>query len=787
MDRNDLLNITRTTFLRVFNQAIDGLIARAADTLFGMADRAGSIVEQRDLLDIRVIVMSRQQEIQDNLVSAMERLLNRSYQTAYSTFRPSFSEAFNSQSLSLVDVSAFDGELRIDEITTRMRHSAEEQLRDLNIRMAVLFDQDNINERENPFRPYLLSRCLGMAVETLNLTPSQQDLLTAVLADELLGKVQGIYAELNLLLANHGIAAQLQLRIRQLPGHMPVTADDAPLPAAGETLTAAQAAAAPQRLNRLLELVRAQAAGVTPDVAVGGWSAVALAQPEAPAAQAGGWLASVQGLGQAVRGFFTGGVPARAGLPLTPSLKDSLSELQQTSFAGGATLLDSEGQVRNLILEMRPQLSEASADLNEQMIIDIVGMLFEFILRDGQVPAEIRAQLGRLQLLVLKSALQDPALFSQKHHPARLLVNRIGSIAQGLQQLDPGAERVTAEIRRIIEALLAGEDEGIALFSSMLDELDAFIARELRAANDKVDRAARAMESAESRTLRYARITAQVADALAPFTLDPYLQDFLGNTWAYAIEFAEREDPVSALRYRMLVPELLWSIAPKADRSERQTLLALIPPMLATLNEGLVHTPWHAEQRQALLGWLVEAHRHALRVSQTTATVPSIAELRAQFSDFIGQSAQEPDPASLPPLEQVNPVLLQQAIGEIQAELEHIDLLVAAQPNNDDESLGIGPLAEAEFDELFARLRAGVAIEINIVGSPVAAKLCWMSPNESSMVLTLADQAAPSLLSVQLFRRMLGNGRLRLLEDAPLFERAIESLLDTADSVDALN
>ncbi|WP_028452124.1 DUF1631 family protein [Chitinilyticum aquatile] len=812
MDRNELLTATRTAFLRAFNVAVHGLTGRTAETLFGMADHARNLTEQRDLLDIRVVLMSREHEIQESLISSMERLLNRSYQTAYASFRPSFSSAFSSQSLSLVDASVFDGELRIDEITTRMRNMAEEQLRDLNIRMAVLFDQDNINERENPFRPYLISRCLSLAVEHLGLTPTQHDLLTAVMAGELMSKVSGIYEELNQLLASKGIAAQLQLRVRQLPGHMPTATQASEAVSAGSAAAdmhpgsvgqphavdvAPAQAAGPQRLNRLLELVRAQAGGIEPAggmpaAAPQAWSGMdammnAPAAPGHSGSQHGGWLASVQGIGHAVRQLFSGhGGAGRAGEPMTASLTQSIDTLQQASIAGQEPLLDAQGQVRNLILEMRPQLSEATEDINEQMIIDIVGMLFEFILRDGQVPAEIRAQLGRLQLLVLKSALQNPALFSQKHHPARLLVNRIGSIAQGLQQLDPNAERITAEIRRIIEALLTEDEEDVALFARMLDELDAFIARELRAGDDKVDRAARAMEHAEGRTLRYARVSAQSAEALAAFTLDAQLRDFFVNTWAYAIEHAERDDAVTALRYRMLVPELLWSIAPKTDRAERQELLTMIPSLLATLTEGLQHTPWTVAQRQAFQSWLVDAHRHALRITSSNVQVPSVAELRARFTDFIGQTAEEVDSSNLVTLDAVNPVLLEEAIGEIAVELRQIDRLVEESAARSDVARNDAPAPEEDsVAQMMASLRAGVTIEINLVGQPVKAKLCWMSPTESSMVLTLDGEAAPSLLSVSVFRRMLANGRLRLLEDAPLFERAIASLLNTADAMDA--
>ncbi|MBE9610263.1 DUF1631 family protein [Chitinilyticum piscinae] len=801
MDRNELLTATRTTFLRAFNAATAGLTNKAAENLFNRASLASNLVEQRELLDIRAALMANEAAVREAIASSMERLLNRSYQTAYSTFRPSFSEAFTQQTLSLVDVSVFDGELHIDDITTRMRNSAEEQLRDLNIRMAVLFDQDNINERENPFRPYLLTRSLSLAIEQIGLTPPQQDVLTSVLATELMPQVATIYEALNRLLAERGIAAQLQLRVRQLPGRMPAAPGGFAEPSAGEAEQAAAydhtlpelggdsplplPAVEGQRFNRFLTLVRASASGQPQQAlsaAPSGHPVAGYATDAGSAGLLGGWLGSVQGIGQAVRQFFSGQMLGeRVGMPASASLTSSIEQLQQRTQLAVSAPLNESGEVRNLILEMRPQLTEATSDLNEQMIIDIVGMLFEFILRDTQVPAEIRAQLGRLQLLVLKSALQNPALFSQKHHPARLLVNRIGSIAQGLQQLDPGAERVTAEIRRIIEALLSGEEDDLTLFARMLDELDAFIARELRAADERVELAAKAMESAESRTLRYARISAQTADALADFTLDAQLRDFLVTTWPYAIERAERADAVQALRFRMLVPEVLWSIAPKTERIQRQALLALIPTLLGTLSEGLQFTPWSATQRQTFQGWLVDAHRHALRISSSTAQVPTIEALRAHFTDFIGQSAAEVDSSNLVRLDEVNPALLQEAMHEINAEFSKIDLPLG---QDEAEPEGDATLAEAESAALLARLQAGLRIEINLTGSMVPATLCWLNAGESQLLLKLADRDEPSMLAAAAFRRLHRSGRLRLLETEPLFERALAALVATADTLD---
>jgi len=82
------------------------------------------------------------------------------------------------------------------------------------------------------------------------------------------------------------------------------------------------------------------------------------------------------------------------------------------------------------------------------------------------------------------------------------------------------------------------------------------------------------------------------------------------------------------------------------------------------------------------------------------------------------------------------------------------------------------------------RLRSGVVVEINLSGSPTKGRLNWISPNSSNLILTVNGQEAPSIISVRMFRRMLKNSRARFVEVAPLFERAVQSLLESADLVD---
>jgi len=522
MDRNNLLLTARNDFLNAFTDALDESIRRAETHLFVKADTAKFSVEQRRYLDARVFVMKSAGLIHDQIVQAMERLLQRSFQTAYNAFRPSFS--WNGGSLSLVETTAFEGELRIDEFTKRFRDEAEDELRDLNIRIALLFEQEDISERENPFRPYLISRSIASALETMELPPNEADALVVQISEGMCGHIAALYGCLNNLLAAHGLAAQLQFKIRKMPSRLNlgnasagVDADTAAenTQAPGQTTQTSPGRQQPHvvevmpsqaknPVDDLFERIRDFGSGApAPDSSSHSAPSDSPAGTDAlpPPSAAGrsdpdrqhrrSWLNGLNSAGQVLRQFFSGpGMPSAhehdgfdvdppRPLPANTPLTDSIQDLQREATPAVHEMLGSEGQIRNLILEERERLSDLARDSNEQMIIDIVAMLFEFILRDAQVPAEVRAQLGRLQFLVLKIALLDPELFSKEYHDVRLLVNRIASISLGLRQIDPSGERVSSEICRIVETLLADETHGVALFGRMLDELDAFVARAL--------------------------------------------------------------------------------------------------------------------------------------------------------------------------------------------------------------------------------------------------------------------------------------------------------------------
>jgi len=928
MDPNEFLPATRTEFHRTFLNSVEAATPHTLEALFKKAEAARSSTEQRDYLHASMRLRQGRQML-DAMSDAMDGLLNRSFQTTYNTFRPTSVLKMQSDSLSLVDSHALENELLLNEITARFRAEAEEQIRDLNIRIALLFSQEKISERENPFRPYLITRSIASGIEKFELDDDISAAVIAQIAEDLTPHIGKIYDAVNNYFAAKGVAAELQLKIKKTPPAATTTAvaaapDTSPqvndsMPCAdmhnegvmqgamhqhsfsgdeglsspaypAQQLQATPAATPVSKVEQLFNSVRDIAAGIStskigsatqqftqqlmqqaasaftsqptvvaPYPGLEGYAAP-IADPGQTRASAFQWLEKNQSVGSTLRQLFgghgeinranddatnripnsssngvsTGNAEGHAPgqtlnsahqLPHTAygsaqtsatptansdhrkhsdhaySIADSnhsdsstgivqsVHELQKNNIITGEQMFNHLGGIRNLILEQRTTLNDMTDNVDEQMTIDVVAMLFEFILSDPQVPAEIRAQLGRLQFLVLKIALRDQTLLTQKGHPARMLINRVGSISLGLKQIDPTGAHITQEICRIVETLLEDDSESSQLFIRMLDEFDAFIARELRSSEQTIAHTVEAIETAQNRTLRLVHISAQLREVLQKLQIDPYLRDFLENTWVHAIEYAEREDAKRGIRYRLLIPDLLWSIVAKLNEEDRTQLFALLPIILNTLREALTAIQWNNAKQKHLLDWLVDAHTNALRTVQQplnpqtrSLSLPAIHE---HFADFIyhNEASQEAlhEQLRAPETQQ----RLDKAIRDLDIQVQMLDEFFDSELAAES-AIGEKPVDTVEFTQevIQERLRSGISLEVKLGIKPSIATLNWVDPSHHNLVLTLAGNEKPSLVSVRMFRRMIAHGRVRFLENEPLFERAVQALLTSADAID---
>ena len=118
---------------------------------------------------------------------------------------------------------------------------------------------------------------------------------------------------------------------------------------------------------------------------------------------------------------------------------------------------------------------------SEKATIEIVALMFQSILAEDRIPTSIRVWFARLQLPVLRVALAEPDFFNSANHPARQLIDRIGSCVMGFDAAAINGTAFETEIKRIVQVIEQYPETGGRVFHLVHEEFKKFLATYLTA------------------------------------------------------------------------------------------------------------------------------------------------------------------------------------------------------------------------------------------------------------------------------------------------------------------
>jgi hypothetical protein len=242
-------------------------------------------------------------------------------------------------------------------------------------------------------------------------------------------------------------------------------------------------------------------------------------------------------------------------------------------------------------------------------------MLFEFILQDRNLPAQIQALLGRLQIPYLKVAILDKHLFAQKSHPARRLLDALAEAGKSWSEESDKDHRLHDRVRQVVEAILGDFDDDVGIFERELTNFNGFMEQYHKRAELAEQRAAEATRGREK--LQDARRTAarEILQRIEDRNLPPVVHAVLSRPWAnYLVLTLLRQGETSdewknALRF---ADEFVWSALPKTTDLERTRLRALLPQLEKALRHGLATVAYHDNDVKQLMQELSQFYQRLL-------------------------------------------------------------------------------------------------------------------------------------------------------------------------------
>ena len=403
-------------------------------------------------------------------------------------------------------------------------------------------------------------------------------------------------------------------------------------------------------------------------------------------------------------------------------------------------------------LKFAPQ--GASLGTVDAMTIDIVAMLFDYVFEDRHIPACVKALLGRLQIPVLKVALLDKSFFSSKSHAARRLIDLLAEISIGLDEDDERGSATLALIGSVVDRVLAEFDTDLQLFESLVAQVEAFIEEQEAVEDDIVRRSAQLIESREREEIARLVAEEEVERRLGARSWVPLpVRGMLMQSWTRAFAAVQVTEGEGSPAWQGLVntmEDLLWSVEPKVNADDRKRLVTMLPAMLRQIHEGLTRARMSDADRDVFLGSLVDCHSMAVK------------------SGLRGMAIVPEAPAPLSHVAQ-DPTIERQLLPAGDLQVEEIRLKA-------------GPVRNVfTRTGIWTNLQRGTWVEfVRAGGTEVRARLTWISPNKGVYLFTnplsgaIAVSISPEALAEQMRLR-----EARVIDDAPLVERAVDSMLQS--------
>ncbi len=508
-----------------------------------------------------------------NWLSGMQEMLGNAAPTgALSTRMQSLGT-----DLSLVDNNTIESEILSSRLALAMMDKASSEFSDLRARVTSVEQQDELDTHD-VLRPHVISRVVVNAWCAAGLTLEGWRTLQAVLHQEFAHFAQEAYHESNHWLLNRGVRPEIDLRplVRRTRSGTPGSADFAPSGSGPRTESM------PERF-------------APPPPSLSSTRAVPMPRPPAAREPSEALLGRLNRLvGRQLPGFghtAPQAVSSKLQVAITDA-QQSIARRTESSASGAMTTAEATPPVLLDELQRRKQaLKSAASTPVERATIEIVALLFQSILTEERIPAAVRVWFARLQMPVLRVAVSEPDFFATADHPARRLIDRMGTSVMGFDPTShqPG-DALEKEIKRVVQVVEAYPDTGRRVFQTVLTEFERFLEHYFKNENEASRKGVSLAQQVEQRETLAIQYTIELRKMLNEVPVQEGVREFLFQVWAdvlatTAVKTGLQGDETK--RMKRTAADLIWSASAKVSRDERAEVIRRLPGLLKNLREGM--------------------------------------------------------------------------------------------------------------------------------------------------------------------------------------------------------
>ncbi len=650
-------------------------------------------------------------------------------------------EHVHSSHLSLVENTELEEAIAITSICYRADSRQSELLWVLHQRLSLLNGGKKIDEKGNPASPIQFCEALRNVMSGFGF-----DIKTKVLGYKhfelvIIKSLSGLYEAVNAYLADADILPNLDRTRRTQAASEEKIGYDPSVDSNRAGATQEEENKHRRLSDKLLGGTESQGAGKYQQGLI---SAIRLLQTHI--SQAGISASESESVGDSQSGVANSPVSADADLPHIDAsqLMGAVEALQHQNIGAARALADTEvAQLKpiNIVTASQQMVtdiqekSEGVVRSDDMHTIGLVGLLFEYMLSDAQLPDSVKALLSFLHTPFLKIAFIDKDFFEKADHPARVLLNCVAEAGSRWVSNDGTSQyNMYAKIKSTVFHVLEDFVNDVKVFAEALVEFNAYTHNVARR-QELMEK--RALEKAQGEEkLREAKllVTKEIQSRIKGEDLPSAVLLLLLLPWSDYLSFiilrygAESDSCRQALN---VVDGLLWSIEPKTKQEDKARQLDIQDKLMRSLHAGFETIAYEQAKARKLLDAISSLQKMAL---QSLKIEPAPAPMRDKLESMAAEKA-----------------------GNV----------TAAESDMTDE--------EAQLVEKLKLLEFGTWLE-NEEGRRF--KVAWY--NHKTMHYMLVDQQGRKVSmssALQLARDMIA-GRIKVVAGSakPLFERALENI-----------
>ena len=401
-------------------------------------------------------------------------------------------------------------------------------------------------------------------------------------------------------------------------------------------------------------------------------------------------------------------------------------------------------------------IEELSKDNNEviqnedMQAIDLIVLLFKYIVDDRNLPDAIQVILSHLQIPYLKIALQDNNLFANKTHPARLLLNELSVASVGWSKEVDENGVFLDEIKSISQKIVNNETYSNEYFNELIQEFNIF--------NKKLSESTKEVQDQTTDKLHKKEKLVQAKKAAAEILINkmtnkkmPKLfKDILLGSWLYILVLTDIKHSRMSDEYKDKV-DFIKNLIALAHFSEEVTITKTqIDELLRQYIKGLK---------------LVTFNKEVLR--------KKLLKLKKQLVDIHFNLDLEATESETESQEIIGLAEIQDHELGVVSYIKEEEALSAANENIvvDDASLNLVKSMQIGDWLIFN--------DLDEDNKTIEAKLSWISPITGKYLFVLASGLKYKDIIPQSIAIGLTDKTMVMVENEPIFDRAMESIANT--------